>query len=231
MRRPTIALIAVTTTTATGIALASGSIEVDASIVNPVVAKLTAAAAIASEHLVRIPPAVARGYLRTPEMIIGLGTALALPLVALLSVTARWIARGRTDRQRLAGKRREALGPRTRPSAKAWLEVAGTTGIKGLEVGGELTRIGHDSDNDLALPFTGVHQFHAVIRRTSEAEFMLVDVTGQAGFGIAVNGRRLRSCALRDGDRIELGGETAVTFHRASIARRPAPDMPSTTRH
>ena len=230
MRRPAIALIAVTTIAATGLALVSGSVGADGAAMQAVVTKLAGGVGVALEHLLRIPPVVAHGYLRTPEMIIGLGTALALPLVALLSVTARWIARRRADRQRmtLTGRRCEALGPRTRPSAKAWLEVSGTSGVNGLEVGSELTRIGHDADNDLALPFTGVQQFHAVIRRTPESEFMLVDITGQAGFGIAVNGRRLRSCALRDGDRIELG-PTAVTFHRARIAER-APDNVTQTK-
>ena len=165
----------------------------------------------------RIPPAVAQGYLRTPEMIIGLGSALALPLIALGSVTFRFAARRRVDRQRRR-KTGELAATEllARPATTAWLEVNGMAGAHGLDASGELTRIGHDADNDLALPFSGVQQFHAVIRRTPEAEFMVIDVTGQSGFGIAVNGRRLRTCALRDGDRIEFG-RTAVTFHRAYV--------------
>ena len=185
----------------------------------------------------RLPALVAHGYLRTPEMIVGLGTALALPFVALASVTVRWIARRRASRARTARlldgrpQRRDkilALGMKSGPCARvdAWLEIADKAGARDLVIGGELLRIGHDADNDLALPYQGVQPFHALIRRTPETDFVVIDVSGAGGRGVAVNGRRLRSCPLQDGDRIELGG-VAVTFHRPGRGR---PDQPLASR-
>ena len=178
----------------------------------------------------RLPAALALGYLRTPEMIIGIGMALALPFVALASVSVHWMARRRANRARTARWLKgypprhdtaRAHGANGDPNsgrcakAHAWLEFADKSGARDLVIGGELLRIGHDADNDLALPYQGVQPFHALIRRTPETEFVVIDVSGAGGKGIAVNGRRFRSCPLRDGDRIELGG-VAVTFHRPS---------------
>ena len=178
--------------------------------------ELAASAAAATATFgARIPSLVAAGYQHAPEMIIGLGTALSFPLVALASFVIRWATRRRRDRLRLdraARISRMDHGPP--PEAKAWLEVDGASGSQDHQILGEMLRIGRDVDNELALADSGVQQFHALIRRTPEAEFMVIDVTGVEGAGIAVNGLRLRSSRLRDGDRIELG-HTAMTFHRA----------------
>ena len=171
--------------------------------------------AAAGALLGQLSAALTYGYLRTPEMIIGLGASLALPVVALASVSVRWLARRRADhrrRTRVPGS--EPGRPAAIQPGKVWLEFADHGGARALEIGGELMRIGHDADNDVALPYQGVQQFHALIRRTPGPEFVVIDVTGTNGRGIAVNGRQLRSCLLRDGDRIELGG-AAVIFRRA----------------
>ena len=185
--------------------------------------RIVAAAGVAL--LGRLSGALIYGYLRTPEMIIGVGTAMVLPFVALLSLSVRWLARRRADRRRisrmLAGSMQGGGLARTlpAPNGKAWLEMTGHAGAPALEIGGELVRIGHDADNDLALPYLGIQPFHMLIRRTPEQDFLVIDVTGSGGKGIAVNGRRLRSCPLQDGDRIELGG-FAVTFRRTCPGRQ-----------
>ncbi len=176
----------------------------------------------------RLPAVIAASYNHAPEMIIGLGTALSFPLVALGSFTIRWASRRRRDGRREArASQIISLVDRCPSSkAKAWLEVDGPAGMRDHELSGEMLRIGQDADNELALTECGLQQFHALIRRTPEAEFIVVDVTGIGGSGIAVNGRRLRSSQLQDGDRIELG-HTTVTFHRA--VRRVAAHPPGSS--
>ena len=189
-------------------------------------------AAATGPFISRLPGLVANGYLRTPEMIIGLGTALSIPLLALVSASARRLARQRASR--LRGARSDPTEsdpteqPRDRgpgPQTRAWLEIRDASGARAFEIGGELLRIGRDVDNDLFLAGPGMQQYHAVIRRTPEAEFVVIDVTGDSGTGITVNGRRLRTCPLQDGDQIEIG-QTAVTFHRTSRNRGERPLSP-----
>ena len=171
-----------------------------------------------------LPAFVAAGYDHAPEMIIGLGTALSFPFVALGSFVIRWALRRRGDRIRevRASRTGPALQQCLPSKAKAWLEVSGAAGSRDHDISGEMLRIGRDADNELALTDSGVQHFHALIRRTPESEFIVVDMTGIGGSGVAVNGQRLRSSPLKDGDRIELG-HAAMTFHRAPrrVAVRP----------
>jgi pSer/pThr/pTyr-binding forkhead associated (FHA) protein len=60
-------------------------------------------------------------------------------------------------------------------------------------------------DNDLRLDHATVHRHHAVLQRTSDARFIICDLSGASGNGIKVNGSRVAQAALADGDRIEVG--------------------------
>ena len=175
--------------------------------------------AAAGALLGQLSAALTYGYLRTPEMIVGLGASLALPVVALASVSVRWLSRRRADHLwQIQVPGGEPGRPAATQPGKVWPEFADPGGVRALEIGGELMRIGHDADNDVTLPYRGVEQFHALIRRTPGPEFVVIDVTGSNGRGIAVNGRQLTPCPLQDGDRIELGG-VAVIFRRACNGR------------
>lgn len=159
-------------------------------------------------------------YSRSPILVIGLAIAGFLPLLA------GTVALGRAMR-----RRREKGAVRTAPTSdgarigdKAWIEIA--TGGAGVEDGtlapilfsGEMLRIGRHSDNDIALDHASVHRHHALIQRTPDREFVLVDLTAGTGNVLLLNDRRVdRSAGLRDGDRIMLG-ETAVTFHLGAEA-------------
>ena len=170
---------------------------------------------------------IAKGFAKSPAVVAAIGVAFALPLIALVLMLSRALLRlsqrlggGRADRQGNPGTR-----PVTSPLAKAWLQVEagqieGRMGRQELALSGEILRIGRAADNDLTLADQGIHDVHALIRRTPEAEFMIIDVSGRAGSGIAVNGHRLLQAPLRNGDRIELG-RSALTFHRA-MALPPA---------
>jgi hypothetical protein len=98
---------------------------------------------------------------------------------------------------------------------EAWLEVAGAEGRR-WALGRGMVRIGREEDNDIRLPLATVHRYHAVLHRTSDAEYVITDLSSADGNGLIVNGRRLAEARLKDGDRVQLGAAT-LTF-----AARPA---------
>ena len=65
------------------------------------------------------------------------------------------------------------------------------------------TRIGRHSDNDIILKNTSVHRHHAVLKRDPNGPFVLIDMDTENG--VQVNGTRVKSTKLQDGDLVELG--------------------------
>jgi hypothetical protein len=159
---------------------------------------------------------IAEAYQRNPILVIGLAVAGALPLLAGI------VALGRATRRRRkkAAVRAPVLpDDRVRIGDKAWIEIApGADGASApVLFAGELLRIGRHSDNDIALDHASVHRHHALIQRTPDQEFVLVDLTAGTGNVLLLNDRRVDRAALRDGDRITLGA-TGVTFHLGAEA-------------
>ncbi len=74
-----------------------------------------------------------------------------------------------------------------------------------------VTRIGRGADADVRLADTGVSRLHAEIRLEGERA-LLVDM--RSTNGTTVNGRRVQSSPLNDGDRIGAGA-TALVFRQA----------------
>ncbi|MEO1206538.1 MAG: FHA domain-containing protein [Pseudomonadota bacterium] len=70
---------------------------------------------------------------------------------------------------------------------------------------GDMLRIGRESDNDIVLRSQTVHRYHAVVRRTRDAGYVLMDLSGAGGNGIQLNGERILDAQLRSGDKIVLG--------------------------
>ncbi len=70
---------------------------------------------------------------------------------------------------------------------------------------GSLIRIGRDADNEVVLAAPTVHRYHAVIRRTADAGYIVFDMSGPGGNGVYVNGERVKDAQLGNGDRIALG--------------------------
>ncbi|MEM1371502.1 MAG: FHA domain-containing protein [Pseudomonadota bacterium] len=101
---------------------------------------------------------------------------------------------------------------------KAWLVVerddaeSDTFAIDGRQ----LTRIGREPDNDVVLTSQTVHRYHAAIRKTRGDGLILVDLSGDSGNGVYVNGRRVVDAQLRDGDEIFLG-TAKLTFRGTSM--------------
>ena len=145
------------------------------------------------------------GQARAPAVVAGLGALVVVPLIAVSMLFARRLGNSRAAREASASRARRAADTAPLPRlANVWIDVDGP-GRRRLRIAGELVRIGRDEENDLRLDDPNVHRHHALIQRTSDAEFMVVDVSGVRGNGVAVNGRRLARSMLRDGDLIELG--------------------------
>lgn len=145
------------------------------------------------------------GQTRAPAVVVGLGALVIVPFMALSMLLARRLGTARAARQTSALRASRAADVAMLPRlANVWIDVDGP-GQRRLRVAGEMVRIGRDEESDLRLDDPNVHRHHAIIQRTSDAEFMVVDVSGVRGNGMAVNGRRLARAWLKDGDLIELG--------------------------
>jgi hypothetical protein len=165
---------------------------------------LTAASALIEQPLALIQEA----YLRAPTLVLALTALLVLPAVALISAATRAV-RGYRSRRAAALSAGADSVPGDMPDAaglpmrsQAWLTVDGAGTVA---LAGQVARIGRHRDNDIRLADRSVHRRHAVIERTPDEAFLIVDVSGRNGGGVRVNGRRTERVQLSDGDVIELG--------------------------
>lgn len=114
-----------------------------------------------------------------------------------------------------------ATGPRTVRGdgmtwpVDAWLKLEGDRAAS-IPIAREIIRIGREDDNDIVLPLSTVHRYHAVVQRTDEAEIVVLDISGEDGNGVLVNGKRVSRQRLRDGDKIGIG-HAALTFQARRI--------------
>jgi pSer/pThr/pTyr-binding forkhead associated (FHA) protein len=97
----------------------------------------------------------------------------------------------------------------------AWLRLENGE-AQTLPLSGHTIRIGRHQDNDIRLPDSTVHIYHAVIERTQDEVFVITDLSGKNGNGMRVNGQRLARAQLTDGDVIELG-RTRLKFESAPV--------------
>ena len=74
-----------------------------------------------------------------------------------------------------------------------------------VPLGHNLMRIGRHQENDIRLEDKTVHRYHALLHRSPDGDFLIRDLSGQAGNGVYVNGSRIEQAALRPGDLVELG--------------------------
>ena len=149
-----------------------------------------------------------------PALLLGLALLAGMPVLVLAGVAARTV------------RRVAAVPPakRTRSACpgwprKAWLEVVRKGQSSCVEIGDGLVRIGREGDNEVCLNDETVHRYHAAIHRTRDAEVMVTDLSAHAGNGVLVNGRRVGTARLKDGDTIGIG-RAEVIFHSAPVAAR-----------
>jgi hypothetical protein len=168
---------------------------------------------------------LAAGYRRAPVLVLALCALLILPAAALLSFGVQ--AAARRKMKRAAGRAAhlragtvEVSREEPNDTAPLWPHQAWLTlqdGAAGtLPLAGQTIRIGRHQDNDVRLPDTSVHRYHAVIEQTPEEEFVITDLSGTDGNGLRVNGERLARAQLADGDIIELG-RTRLKFESVPV--------------
>ena len=75
-----------------------------------------------------------------------------------------------------------------------------------IDVPGSRAVIGRSDVADCVLPDPNISRRHAELRQTPDGEWEIVDLNSTNG--VKVNGRRLPSARLRDGDRVTLGTTT-----------------------
>lgn len=169
----------------------------------------------ATHHIEIWSAAVTRAALkaadRNPAAAIAIAFGLALPVIGLVAWLVRTIV-GRTGRLLRRIGQEPDREPRTAPLPSArsgWLEVE-RPAPRRVSLTTELHRIGRDADSDTRVTGPHIAATHALIRRTPEREFHLIDVSGEASPIVEVNGQPCRRTALRDGDRIAVGGTSLV---------------------
>jgi hypothetical protein len=179
-----------------------------------------------AETATQVGALLAAGYQRAPALVLVLSALLVLPAAALLSFGLQAAAHRRAKRaasraaQLRAGATEQSSEEPTSDAAPLWPHQAWLTlqdgGAGTLPLAGQTIRIGRHQDNDIRLPDTSVHRYHAVIEQTVDEEFVITDLSGTEGNGVRVNGERLARAQLADGDIIELG-RTRMKFESVPV--------------
>lgn len=112
----------------------------------------------------------------------------------------------------------------------AKLLVHESAGVREFEIVDNEVHMGRELDNTLRLPDPSISRHHCVIRKVGGG-FEIQDL--QSSNGVLVNGNRVQSSPVRDGDRITLG-QVQLTFQdprpevsaTVAIAAQEAPAVP-----
>jgi len=112
----------------------------------------------------------------------------------------------------------------------AKLLVHESAGIREFEIVDNEVHMGRELDNTLRLPDPSISRHHCVVRKVAGG-YEIQDL--QSSNGVLVNGNRVQSSPLRDGDRITLG-QVQLTFQdprpeaspTVAISREEAPVAP-----
>jgi FHA domain len=159
------------------------------------------------------------GYQAAPALMLGLALLVVLPLMALATpaitrvrrsadATRRYKTSGQVDvTSEITGDTRHLPAtdlPAPRLPTHAFLEIVGGTNTR-FAILRDMLRIGREDDNDIRIPSTAVHRYHAAIHREHMEDWHITDLSGIEGNGIRVNGQPCSDAVLSDGDVIELG--------------------------
>jgi hypothetical protein len=97
--------------------------------------------------------------------------------------------------------------PRSNPSARPWLDISGDR----YPLLGSLTTLGRDEGADIVVDDPGVSRRHSEIRVTTDGPHLVTSIRDlNSTNGTFVNGDRISSQRLQDGDRLTLGRTSAV---------------------
>ncbi len=97
--------------------------------------------------------------------------------------------------------------PRTNPSARPWLDISGDR----YPLLGSLTTLGRDDTADVVVDDPGVSRRHSEIRVTNDGPHLVSSIRDLGSTnGTFVNGERISSQRLQDGDRVTIGRTSAI---------------------
>lgn len=97
--------------------------------------------------------------------------------------------------------------PRTNPSARPWLDIAGDR----YPLVGSLTTLGRDNSADIVVDDPGISRRHSEVRVTTDGPHLVSSIRDlNSTNGTFVNGDRITSQRLHDGDRITIGRTSAI---------------------
>ncbi|MEO7752290.1 MAG: DUF3662 and FHA domain-containing protein [Terracoccus sp.] len=97
---------------------------------------------------------------------------------------------------------------RSNPSARPWLDISGDR----YPLVGSITTLGRDDVADIVVDDPGVSRRHSEIRVTNDGPHLVTSIRDLGSTnGTFVNGDRISSQRLEDGDRITIG-RTSATF-------------------
>jgi FHA domain len=155
------------------------------------------------------------GYREAPALMAGLAAVIIIPLFAIAGVVVN----------RFLIRRRDAAAARVGTFStsevglewprQAWITIEGQVPQR-RPFANQMLNIGREDDNDVQIEHASVHKHHALLHRASDTLYYVRDLSGEAGNGIKVNGRRVMEQALMDGDRIEVGA-VAVRFEARPV--------------
>jgi len=158
------------------------------------------------------------GYATAPALMVGLAVLALIPPLAIVGYIINRTTRRRPqawNTLRTAEAAAKGLGW----PADVWIAVdyeGGELASERRRLPRELMSIGRAVDNDLVLAHPTVHRHHAVINRSDDTRIVIRDLSGSAGNGVLVNGRRVEQAALTHGDRIEIG-KVILTFEASPV--------------
>ncbi|MCU1538054.1 MAG: domain containing protein [Humibacillus sp.] len=96
---------------------------------------------------------------------------------------------------------------RTNPSARPWLDISGDR----YPLLGSLTTLGRDDTADVVVDDPGVSRRHSEIRVTNDGPHLISSIRDLGSTnGTFVNGDRISSQRLQDGDRVTIGRTSAI---------------------
>ena len=97
--------------------------------------------------------------------------------------------------------------PRTNPSARPWLDISGDR----YPLVGSLTTLGRDNSADIVVDDPGVSRAHSEVRVTTDGPHLVSSIRDlNSTNGTFVNGDRITSQRLHDGDRVTIGRTSAI---------------------
>jgi hypothetical protein len=156
---------------------------------------------------------IGAGSERVPALMLVLTMLRAVPPLAIAGLM---VGRRRRHAGTAAGRWRRLRGSAEPPAqttartyisswpTEAWVHIDGAPGSRWL-IGRSFLRIGQEEDNDIRLNSRSVHRYHAVIRRTTDGDVVINDLSGADGAGVLVNGTRIDEARLQEGDAIDVG--------------------------